>query len=338
MSLPTGTATRFGFVRRYPFDLALVSAAAIVSSLGLTTLQIGSELRLLLALPLLLFLPGYAFVSVLFPTRARRAHRDRPSERFPRGIDLAERLALSVALSLAIAPLVTIGLAPSQWGLNAESAAAVLGVATVGLAQIGVVRRVRIPEPDRYTVTAGSIYRRIRPDREGGLLASVTSLLLVVAVVGAIGALLFALVSPPAAGGFTELGVYTEDEGGDLVADEYPDELAPGESTPLVVTVDNQEGEEAAYTVVVQEQRLEDDEVVERTELDRIETTVADGDTERIDHDLSPTASDGTVRVVYLLYEGDVPANPTIENADEDVFVWVTVADGSADDGTESEG
>ncbi|MFA9416666.1 DUF1616 domain-containing protein [Natrinema sp. HArc-T2] len=43
----------------------------------------------------------------------------------------------------------------------------------------------------------------------------------------------------------------TEDETGELVASGYPSEIDAGNSIPLVVAVENQEGQAMGYTAVV---------------------------------------------------------------------------------------
>jgi len=109
-----------------------------------------------------------------------------------------------------------------------------------------------------------------------------------------------------AGGGYTELALYSEDEDGELVAGALPSEVEPGESIPLTVSIENQEGDQQRYTVVVQEQVIEDGEVVERTELRRIDATVSDGATASGERSVTPTAGPGeTVRISMLLYQGE---------------------------------
>ncbi len=120
----------------------------------------------------------------------------------------------------------------------------------------------------------------------------------------AVSALLVAFLLPVAAGGFTELALYSEDEDGEVVAGVLPDEIEPGESIPLTIAIENQEGAERDYTAVVQEQTLEDGTVVDRTELRRIDATVSDGATGSGERTITPTAAAGeTVRISVLLYE-----------------------------------
>ncbi|MDQ2052127.1 DUF1616 domain-containing protein [Natronolimnohabitans sp. A-GB9] len=326
MSHETSTLTRFSVVRQYPFDLAVVSVGAILAYGAVTSLQEGSVARLLATFPLALFLPGYALVSVLFPAGNRSAREATATtiEREPRGIDVVERLGLSVALSLAVVPVVGLVLPLTQWGLATVPAAATLTVLTVVLAQLGVVRRLKTPTAERFTVSPLQAIRRLR--REENAVATASSIVLVLAIGLAAGALLVGFLAPVSTGGFTELALYTEDEDGELIADNIDGEIGPNESIPVTVSIDNQEGEETDYTVVVQEQSLEDDEIVEQTELEELETTLDDETTGYDDLNVAPTATEGeTVRISVLLFEGEAPSEPTNENADEDTYFWVTV-------------
>ncbi|WP_343230421.1 DUF1616 domain-containing protein [Salinilacihabitans rarus] len=331
MSLRTKTETRFRYVLRYPTDLAAVSVLAVLGYLAATAYPTGSTLRLTAALALVAVLPGYALVSALFPAQARRARPDAATavERRPGGIDTVERLGLSVPLSLIVAALAVLALPLADRGLAAEPVVGALALVAVALAQVGAVRRLRVPEPDRYTVSPLLAIRRLRESTEGAV-ATATSVLLVLAVVAAAGALLVAFVAPMSASSYSELEIYTADESGELVAGAFPDAVEPGESIPVTFVVENYEGEETEYTLVVQEQVIEDGEVVERTELRTVDVLVTHGDGGWVtaEREVTPTADPGeTVRVSFLLFEGDPPAEPTNENAYEDVYFWTTVAE-----------
>lgn len=324
MSHGTSTLTRFGAVREYPVDLAAVSIGALLAYGIVTSFQDGSTLRLLVTFPLALFLPGYALISVLFPATKRSAREATSTAVDTRGIDLIERLGLSFALSLTIVPIVAIVLPFTQWGFNTVSTAATLALVTVMLAQTGVVRRLRTPKEDRFTVSPMASLARLRRDQSAAVTAS--SAVLILAIGLAAGALLIGFLAPMSTGGFSELALYGENEDGDLIAGDVESEIELGESVPVTVSVENQEGEETEYTVVVQEQRLEDGDVVERTQLEAFETTLADETTETSEVSVTPTAVEGqTVRISVLLFHDEPPAQPTNENAAEDTYFWVTI-------------
>lgn len=328
MSHRTSTWTRFGVVRRYPLDLAAVSIGAVVAYAVVTTFGSESSLRLFATGPLALFFPGYALVSVLFPARERDAQRTAATaaDAQPRGINVTERLGLAFVLSIAIVPLIVMALSLTSYGLTTTSIAAALGLVTIGTAQAGAIRRLRTPTGERFTVSPLTWLGQLRSD--DGTVATASSVLLVAAIGLAVGALLVGFLMPVSAGGYTELGLYSEDEDGETVAGALPSEVAPGESIPLTVAIENQEGHDQNYTVVVQEQVLEDGEVVERTRLQRIDASVSDGATGTGERSVTPTADAGeTVRISVLLYYGEPPETPTNDNAAEETYFWVSVTE-----------
>lgn len=320
-------------LRQYPFDLAAVSLAAIGAYAVVTTLSSGSALRLAVTLPLVLFLPGYAVAAVLFPGTESHRRVDTQSSRWS-GVDVVERLAISFALSLTIVPLVVLVLPATSWGLGAEPIAATLGGVTVVAAQLGVVRRLRLPRADRFVVSPLTVLER---RRETGATVTLSTLVLGGAITLAVGALLLGLLAPTSAGGYSELGLYTEDEEtGELVAGDFPDEIAPGETVSVAVGLENQEGEHTEYTVVVQQQQVgADGEVTARTELDRLEASVPDGERVTTETAVAPTPTvetDDPVRIAFLMYEGEPPSDPTADNAVVDTYFWVTVTEDALED------
>ncbi|OIB57187.1 DUF1616 domain-containing protein [Natrialba sp. SSL1] len=334
MSLRTDTQTRLGTVRQYPSDLATVSVLAVVAYLVVTGVAEGSALRLLATLPLVLFLPGYALVATLFPARERTAQETTATaldvETYPRGIDLTERLGLAFALSIGIAPVVALVLAVTDWGLATDPIAATLAVLTVGFAQFGAVRRLRVPKAKRFSVTPLAALSRFRRDNTAG---TVTSAILAVAIVAAVGALLIGLIAPLSAGGFTQLALYSDDGGGELVAGELEDEVDPGEPVPATIEIENQEGEDVTYTVVVQQQVLENGVVTERAALETRTVSVADGEQALEEFDVVPAAEpDETVRIAVLLYDEEPAGEPTAEDAIADTNFWVTVTEPAAEE------
>jgi len=83
------------------------------------------------------------------------------------------------------------------------------------------------------------------------------------------------------------------------------------------------------YAVVVQLQTVETTNnsttVLERTELNCFDATVAHNETHRERHTLRPTRPGENLRVQYLLYEGTPPSEPTGENAYRELHLWIDV-------------
>ncbi|WP_311136452.1 DUF1616 domain-containing protein [Natronosalvus halobius] len=348
MSLTTKTQNTVGAVGRYPTDLAFVTLATILAYVLVTNLSPGSGLRLLSALAFVSFLPGYALVSMLFPVRAR-ARGPGPqaaAEARPGGIDAVERLALGLGLSIAVVPIVVLALPLTHWGLTVSSTVGALAAVTVLVAQFAVIRRLRVPPADRFTVSLAGLRNRFSSANETGATRA-SSLLLGLAVVAAVGVLLYSFTAPMAAGGFTQLAIYTAQDDGDLEA-EMPDTVAPGDPIPITFQIHNEEGREMEYTVVMQEQVVADGEVVDRVTHQEVSaiSQSEDGGQITAERSVTPTAADGeTVRIAVMLFEGDAPETATMEDAMEYTYFWVTVetppdapGSGGADDGGEESG
>ena len=333
MSVERESTTRGALVSWYPVDLAVVSVAAAGCYVLTATVPTGGVANFVVALPYLFFLPGYALVSVLFPGSPRPGTPGPNGSGRPTGIDGLERLALSFALSIVFVAVLALSLAPSQWGLEITPISFAVGAGTIVFAQIGVIRRVRLPRDERFVAKPLTIVGRFRGE-SGGFTSTVSSGLLVVAIVTATLVLTVALAAPLSGGTYSELRLTTEGVGGEPIAGGFPDSIAPGETIPAVIDVENQEGDRTTYTVIVQEQQLEDGAVVDRVELERAELSVDDATTESLEFDVAPVATDGTIRVSVLLYDtsdGDPPSEPSNDTADQDAFFWTTVTDDSDD-------
>lgn len=324
-------------VHRWTPDLLAVIAFGVAVAWGILSVGIPwRPVRVAAALALVLLVPGYALVSALFPER--------------RGFDALERVALSVALSLVIVSLIAYAANFTPYGIRlAPILVATVGW-SVGFALIGLVRRARLPADRRYQLrgiagvsTLPSLFavrrRGVRtrrgpfePETERQLLLNVLLVASVFALVAAGAYLAVAAPSLPVEEPHTELYLLTEDDDGELTAEDLPAELSAGSTEPIHVGIENHEGEDATYSLVVLQQgvTLSDDgsevEGVESEEqLDTFEVAVGDGDTERIEYGLTPTET-GDVHVWFLLYQGDAPDDPSPEDADQATRLSVTVS------------
>jgi uncharacterized membrane protein len=90
-----------------------------------------NPLRIVLAIPFLLFFPGFALISAV----AVRADD-------MRGL---ERLALSLGLSIAMAVLIGVGLSVTPWGVRMESMVYSLAIFILVMSLIVMLRRPRAP-------------------------------------------------------------------------------------------------------------------------------------------------------------------------------------------------
>lgn len=322
-------------------DVLLVLAYTLVVGASVATGVVAGPLRVVLAAPLLAFLPGYALVSVLFPARNPReatVTRHARSAQRPRGVRWFERLCLSVGATVALVPLVALLL--SALGVPFDTTPIVLAllVLTGGGVLLGTVRRLQLPESERFALPVDRWYGELRAgtvDADRGVDA-VLNVVLALLVVASLSALAFGLAAPQSGESFTEAALLGED-GGELVAGNYSTELTPGETTDLTLTVENQEGDRTNYTAVAVLERVQTDNgsvrVLERSEVDRVSLTVPDGETQAETLAVNPEMLGDDLRLNVLVYEGDPPATVSPDNADTHLFLWVDVTESSADAG-----
>jgi hypothetical protein len=172
-------------------DLELVVGAALVCALAALALPF-EAVEILFALPLTLFLPGYAIAAACF---ARRP------------LPWPTLILLSLALSLSVLALATLVLNYVPGGVRESSWALLLVLVVVNGCRVAALRRPPAPE-------GTTTWPRPRPSRP-------QALLLAGGGVAALAALILAMTPLPAdnALGYTELWISTKDNGaGETVA------------------------------------------------------------------------------------------------------------------------
>lgn len=319
-------------------DVVAVLAYLGVANAALVSLPDGSAPKALLALPLLLFVQGYAVVSALYPGRVEQREerslwesvRDGP----PSATDgWLERGVLSGGISVALTstfgvafPLLGHGLA-TDWMV----VAAVDGVVLVGVL-VGTARRLGLRPKERFRLpyrtwrhrfVASTASSRSALDR----LIAVGVVLLVLASVGSFA---YALVSPPSGERYTSMTLLTRNESGAYVAGGYPANLTAGEPATLHVGIGNREGEPVEYTVVPVVQRVNDSGgslvVEEQRRHESFRVALGANESTYTQHRFTPRVTGTELRLVYLLYVAEPPADPSVDSAYRHVYVWVNVS------------
>ncbi|RDI69649.1 DUF1616 domain-containing protein [Halopelagius longus] len=314
--------------------LALVAGTAFVVSSG-----IGGPLQVVAGAVLVLFLPGYAVSTLVFPaTESGRSPSDVMSRRGNAGWQLGggsgpkraglpflERLAFGFGLSVAFVPVFAWTL---DVGMLEYQRPAIIGIAT-GTAAVatilGAVRRARTPDGTRYVVPFAHGVAGVRDAFDGSNGNRAVNAALAVAILLAVGAVTFSLAAPADGSEFTQVSILTEQENGNLTAGGYPEQFTSGTSSEMVLLVENYEHERTKYTAVVQLQRVEDGQVVEREELNRESQTLYPGQSWQYGHRVTPTMEGQDLRLVYLVYRGDAPADAREETAYRSVNIWFDV-------------
>ncbi len=167
-------------MQRQSNDLFAVMVVAVLSAMLAVVLPAGSIVRLIFALPLVFFLPGYAITAALLPLRS---------------FGNAERLLFSLGVSVAATALGGLILNLTAWGLQTSTWAVALAMIVLLASAIAWLRR----KPEGAT-TAVQIERHFNLRFRDGLFAG-----LAVLVMGAAVGLTRLPVSPNGVTGYTQL-------------------------------------------------------------------------------------------------------------------------------------
>lgn len=322
-------------------DLALVIAVTGLLALGLFTVAVPGPIRVLLGVPFLLFLPGYALVAILYPDESDGEYPTFDDENTglksplvsDGGLESIERLILSVVASVAVVPVVALVASVTPWGITARPVIVGIALVTVLLSLFAIVQRYRCPPERRFSLSPSPSALLFSPDRDSFGRSAPNPAVYNVIFLGAIVLLLvsagFAVANPPEHDGYTEFYMETEEVDGETEVI-YDDALNAGESQPMTVYVTNEEHEERSYTTVavLQQVSYEEDGVTVHEEdvLTSESTTVADGETNEQTLEIEPTMTGDDLRLVFLLYEGEPPEEPTEENAYRTIELPITVS------------
>lgn len=208
----------------FPFIVVIAVIGATVALLGAPAL-----IRVPLALPLVLFVPGYALSAAIFPGRT--------------GLDGLERIALGFGCSLAVVPLIALAIEYSPWRLELEPVVIGLLAVTVLGSAIAVTRRALLTPEERYRVSVPDLAFPPPRDWDG-----TTRIMVAIAAValllfgGASAAILAVRVQDEPRTEFALFNASGE-------AAHYPRELVAGEPFEVQLEIVNREGETADFQV-----------------------------------------------------------------------------------------
>lgn len=335
----TTTHAGRGLTRRIadavPVDLLLVVVAALAVDAVVLAEAGWAPIRFVLGAVFLFFLPGYALLAALYPERPRPTDDGRsvvPQLVEPHdGLVFGERLALSFGTSVALIPVVAVGLGAVGLALSTETILGSLTVLVVAFAAIGALRRARVAPDRRYAPFGRSPARGDggAPRRAGYRGSKVLAAALVLAIVLAGGAFAYGIAAEPPSSPYTSATLLTESDSGEFVASGYPANASVGEPVELTLRVDNERPEPANVTAVAVLERTADggEAVRERDRLTTLENRLpADGQWNAT-HEVTPTFAGEDLQVVYYVYHGDVPETVDSETADRELYLRLDVTE-----------
>ncbi|WP_191967165.1 MULTISPECIES: DUF1616 domain-containing protein [Haloferax] len=311
----------------------VLAGFVILIGVSMSVLYIDSVVvRAVFGIPLLVFLPGYTLLLVLFPHDYTDTRVSRSStvtvNRNGVGVTFTERMALSFGVSLALIPILGVFVLSVFPQLSTISLVGILAtLIAIGLL-VGEYRRQRLTESEQYNVPLKLWYTSVadsfsKQDDSNRVVNILLAAVVVLSVVG----LGFALTVPNYGEEYSTLSLVTQQSNGEFVASGYPESLSASGTADLYASVTNQERELTQYTLVVQLQRVDTSSgtvsVVEYEELARVSQEVAPGETWTTNPELAPEMTGSELRLVYLLYKGDAPQDADTDSAYRSTYVWV---------------
>jgi len=257
-------------------DIALAVGLTLATTLVVLLAPLVEPARVGLSLAFVLFLPGYVLLAALYPRKD--------------DLDLAERLALSLGLSIAVVPLIGLALNYSPWGIRLNPILAFVTLFIVLAAAVAVCRRLTLPSDQATGIPMNFAlpkWPRLRmADR---LLA----LLLVLTLTGLGVGAYFLATSSPDSEEFTQFYLL----GPDGKAEGYPTAVQTGEVFTLILGVVNHEGQEASYRIQAT--------IADRPALSLDSLRLANNEKREMPVALVATRKGSHQKVEFVLYKAD---------------------------------
>ena len=215
-------------IRERPYDLVVCMVLAL--TLVALVLFLGDSLaRQILGLVFILFLPGYAATAALFPENDQ--------------IDTIERVALSFGLSIAIVPLIGLGLNFTPWGIRLDPILGAVSAFIIGASLAAWYRRSRLPVDERFAIVID-----LKLSLAGmPMIDRILTIGIVVMLVASVVVLAWAVTTPRVGERFTQLALL----GPGGKATDYPGNLSVGQQATVMLSVTSFEHEPKDYTILI---------------------------------------------------------------------------------------
>jgi uncharacterized membrane protein len=287
--------------KKIPSDLLTVIGLVLLTDLFVLMPGLSETVfRNILGLPLVLFLPGYALIAALFPAKS--------------DLDGIERTALSFGLSIAVVPLIGLGLNYTPWGIRLLPILISLSVFTIIMCGLAYIRRAKLPEADTFEVpfrkTLLEIKAEILEKPEPGLDRTLT-IILVISILLSVTTLVYVIITPKEGEHFTEFYIL----GPEGMADNYPTNYTLGDSGKVIIGVVNHEYRPVNYTLDV---RLENKSLPIPGNMQQV--SLAHNETWEKSLTFIPPEEGKNMKLEFLLF------NETDKNTSyRDLHLWIDV-------------
>jgi uncharacterized membrane protein len=187
-----------------------------------------SPIRTVLGIPFVLFFPGYALITALFPKKT--------------DLGIIERLTLSIGLSLAVVPLIGLALNYTPWGIRLYPIITSIFILTLLLSILSNYRRAKLPLDQKLQTLNNLKLPNLKKLSKSDKILVVTTLIATLVVAS----ITVYLASAPKVGEhFTEFYILGPD--GKLA--NYPVNVTVEQKSTVIIGVKNHEYESMTYQI-----------------------------------------------------------------------------------------
>lgn len=255
-----------------------------------------NPIRTILGIIMVLFLPGYALIAALFPGK--------------KDLDGIERLALSFGLSIAVVPLIGLGLNFTPFGIRLVPILISLSVFTLAMLIIAHYRRSKLSGEERFEAQFSNIYSPIRSEilnSKPGI-DRILMIILIISILASIITLIYVIVTPKQGEKFTEFYIL----GDNGKAQGYTTQMETGKNSSVIVGITNHEYMLTNYTV---------DILLENVTLKKMNVRLKHNSTWKRKIFFTPEKTGNKLKLEFLLYKEDNFTAPY-----RDLHLWVNVS------------
>jgi uncharacterized membrane protein len=217
-------------VNRYPVTVIFCMIWSAIAFFFIVY-DISNPVRILLSIPIIIFIPGYVLINVLFPRKKTE-----------KGIDFTERIALSLGVSIAIVPLIGIVLNYSPWGFELQAILLSLEAFILIIGSIAIIRWFRTPSSDRFILTIN-----LSIPKDETKVDKILTTALIICIIITVSLIAYVIITPKQGERFTEFYVL----GPNHLASDYPTNLSAGRNATAVLGVINHEDAFRYYSIEV---------------------------------------------------------------------------------------
>jgi uncharacterized membrane protein len=282
-----------------------------------------TPIRVIFALPVVMFIPGYCFIAALFPKE--------------NDITLIERFVLSIGLTIIVVPMISLGLNFTPWGMRLDPIAAAITFFTFVMILVAFYRRSLLPVKERFRMPSTGNAARIRQEllpagegRAGRFLSVVLAFLLLASILTVI----YVVTVPLAGEQYTEFFILGQNRTGTS----YPDRIVPGQEYLMYVGIGNHEYVTSTYTIETWMVQTEFDNTTNTSRIvamdpnERLSLTLNHNETRIIPFNLT-VSNAGYNLVEFLLFRDEAPefnvaGMDRINQSYRDLHLWITYEEG----------